>query len=205
VIKREQVCSKSTNSISNPLLSSHAREVDADSSAPQVQRKQILWYADPNRVALVSRCQLAHNLLLEAARHPSISIYFGASPVAIDVTNKTINFEFTSSHKDNSTLVLEHLLHQHPPHKAAHDTAGALERSAAELSAGEEHVGSRHSGDSSAATEVVAEPGKLMSTTRMAGMQTAIALQAQQDSDDELPEQLQYDFLVAADGALSKV
>jgi hypothetical protein len=155
----------------------------------------------------VSRSQLAHNLLYEAARHPSISIYFGASPVAIDVANKTINLELTSSHTDESTLVLEHLLQQYPMQLAESESAGALEKehSAIEFSAGGEHHESHHSGNSSVATQEVAEPEKLMSSTRMAGMQTAIALQARQDSEDELPERLQYDILVGADGALSKV
>ena len=71
-------------------------------------------FADPNRCALVSRSQLALNLLYEAARHPSISIYFGASPAAIDVSSNTISLEHTSSHMDDSTLVLEHLLQESP-------------------------------------------------------------------------------------------
>lgn len=157
---------------------------------------------DPNRCALVSRSQLALNLLYEAARHPSISIYFGASPTAIDVADRHISLERTSSHTDDSTLVLEHLLHQQSPMRHA-ESAGALEQdSSVELSVGGDITAG---GDSAVATQQVAEPEKLMSTTRMAGMQTAIALQARQGAEEPLPESLGYDFLVGADGAFSKV
>lgn len=57
-----------------------------------------------------------------------------------------------------------------------------------------------------AAAAAVAEgPEKMMSSVRMAGMKTALALQARVGSTEELPEELGYDLLVGADGAMSKV
>lgn len=172
--------------------------------------KGSLKFPNPNRCALVSRSQLALNLLYEAARHPSISIYFGASPAAIDVSNNTISLVHTSSHTDDSTLVLEHLLQESPmlsQHAESAAAAAALEQSShAEHAVGGHVTHAHHAhGDSAVSIQEAAEPEKLMSTVRMAGMQTAIALQARQGAEELLPERLEYDFLVAADGALSKV
>ena len=105
---------------------------------------------------------------------------------------------------DDSTLVLEHLLHESPMLHA--ELATLLEQSShahAEVSVGGD-ITHGH-GDSTVAVQEAAEPEKLLSTLRMAGMQTAIALQARQGGEEPLPERLEYDFLVGADGALSKV
>lgn len=117
-----------------------------------------------------------------------------------------ISLEQTSRHTDDSTMVLEHLLqhsslrtnaalrHEHLDH--AHATAElSVEEDSTDASSTASTEDSEHS----------EPPEKLMSTTRMAGMQTAIALQARQGAEEPLKETLTYDFLVGADGGGSKV
>lgn len=68
-------------------------------------------HADPKRCALVTRSELAVELLSEAAAHPSISIHFGASPTFLDIHNKRLTLECTSSHADLSPMITDAVMH----------------------------------------------------------------------------------------------
>jgi hypothetical protein len=166
-------------------------------------------HADPERSALVSRSQLALNLLYEAARHPSITIHFGTSPVSLDLEKKRVGLEMSSKHSDDSMLILEHLMHTQEAVQAGdRDSAEAQAGGSMAESTHEEGAGGTHATTRTAVAEAPTEahaPGKMMSSVQMSGMQTALALQARQHDSQELPEELGFDLLVGADGALSKV
>eukprot|EP00892_Ulva_mutabilis_P011126 jgi/Ulvmu1/8386/UM042_0093.1 len=65
--------------------------------------------SDPKSCCLVSRSQLALNLLYEVASHPNISLHFSSSVTEIDLPKQQLILQ-QSSMTDDSALVLQHLI-----------------------------------------------------------------------------------------------
>ena len=143
--------------------------------------------ADPQRNRLVSRTQVALNLLQEVAQQENITVHFSAAPEAIDFDEQRVFLSGAAVMHDDSDAVLSSL----PPalELGAHGSSAQHDSHAVEA----EGSGRNMSGEMT------------MSTNSVSAWTTALALRAKGGQESEAPEHLPFDLLVAADGALSKV
>lgn len=226
----------------NLWLGSHQSLPEHNSPKPRLPNIYILL-ADPKKCCLVSRSQLALNLLYEVASHPNISLHFSSSVSRIDIPKQRLTLE--QSQNDDSALVLQHLIGEHSSptstvdqaelyrtsqpvqemltdHNGAKSISGVSEHSEQQgastpaLSVMSRQASSsslasqesphapqhtQHAGFAMTANGEAARPQ--MSSARMSGMQAALAVQARHQQ--ALPETMQYDLLIGADGASSMV